>query len=701
MLRACPSQRWLGSILRVVLAAVVATLVFLVGASPAAAAGLKWEAEIVFTLDTDAGRVRQTTTFDVTNTTPNTTKGYVTTRYYYDGVVLTIPNEAVGITVEGDRGGVTFEVGALGPPSDPFKEVSVDFNRNLFYRQTQSIVVGFDLVADLPRSDSAVRVNDAYASFGVYAFGDPESTVVKVIVEDRFDVELEGGNFTSSRADGLVTYTDDSIEDPPNYFVFVTARDDDRLKVNSIEIEDVTVTIKSWPNDRRWERNVTRSVTDGFSVLQQLTGLDWDLEDDLEIIEAFEPNLAGYGGWYIIGSDTIEIGEYASSHLVLHELSHAWFTFDLFGERWINEGLAEAYAEEAVARADLEALSDYERADEPSGSALFSFPLTEWEDLLKGTEGDVRREEYGYNTSSWVITTITDEIGFDQMRDVLAAADQNLTAYRGSVEPETVPAYDGWERLLDLVEELGGSETARELFEKYVITDDVDLDARYNARDGYHALQDAAGDHALPIYIRKPMSDWEFDVAEERIEEAHDVIDHAAKVSEQASSMDLAAPDLLGGTFSTTDSGFDPIHASLDTADEALRAIGAAEDDVAADHPFLTDIGLWGVDLDITVDAIRTDFEEGDFDAVKAGRSTLAEQLDDAANSGRNRAFLGGGGIAALLLLIAFLAFFLNKRRRRRVALVTEGTASIEVHREGDAPDRDEEGAAGPSDEST
>ena len=75
-LRVLPRRRWA---LRLASATVMAAILVVLGsAPPAAAAGLKWSAEIVYTVDPDAGRIRQTTTFGITNDEPSTTSGNVT-----------------------------------------------------------------------------------------------------------------------------------------------------------------------------------------------------------------------------------------------------------------------------------------------------------------------------------------------------------------------------------------------------------------------------------------------------------------------------------------------------------------------------------------------------------------------------------------------------------------------------------------------
>lgn len=634
---------------------------------PALAQDLERESVVRYEVDHEAGRLRITSNIVATNTKPNTRSGNTITQYYFDGLTFSVPNAAVGITASGDRGGVTFEVGQLGPPSDPFKEVTLHFGRNLFYRSRQSIEFAYDIVAPEPRSDDTVRVNDAFAAFPVIVWGDPGRTRVEVVASDGFEIDIwqDGGSaLVPARVEGQIVYALDAIDDPSDFFAFVTMRNDALLRTSQVTVDDRTFDLLAWPDDPSWSYQVSRALTAGSGTLRELIGFDWDLEQNLRFVESFDPTLAGYGGWYITASDTVEIGEWADSHLVIHELSHAWFNTELFGERWITEGLADTYAERTVQDSDLAVNTKIERPETVSTSRLFSFPLNTWDEVLTGAEGDSRREAYGYDASWWVVGSIADEIGFDRMAEVLEAANDSTTAYRGSAEPETVASYDGWKRFLDLVEEIGGSERAEELFSTFVLDQDIDLSERYDARDRYSELVAGADPWALPIYVREPMATWEFATASGRIDEASAAVERRDDVAAAAQAEGLDAPDVAREAFEGTTDGFDELHRVLDDVETAITVVVASEQLVSSDQDLFTRIGLWNRDQPST-SAVRAAFEDGDFERSEAALEEIRNAYDEAASTGRTRTLVGVGTAIVLILGVGVGISVIVVRRRR------------------------------------
>ena len=70
------------------------------------------------------------------------------------------------------------------------------------------------------------------------------------------------------------------------------------------------------------------------------------------MIESNTPYLYGYAGWFEPVNDVIEIGDELDQIVILHELTHRWFNDQMFSTRWINEGLAEELAAQAMAELD-------------------------------------------------------------------------------------------------------------------------------------------------------------------------------------------------------------------------------------------------------------------------------------------------------------------------------------------------------------
>ena len=71
-----------------------------------------------------------------------------------------------------------------------------------------------------------------------------------------------------------------------------------------------------------------------------------------------------------------------------------------------------------------------------------------------------------------MIRRIAEDIGDDGMKAVLAAANSGENPYAGDAGAEKTGADPDWRRFLDLVEEVGDTDTADDLFGRWVVTAD-------------------------------------------------------------------------------------------------------------------------------------------------------------------------------------------------------------------------------------
>ena len=309
--------------------------------------------------------------------------------------------------------------------------------------------------------------------------------------------------------------------------MWVTARNDDGLELKAVDVPDAVINVGSWPGDDEWRDDVVQAVEEGFPVLQNLIGIPWNAGETLAILEALDPNLLGYGGWYVTGEDRIEIGEFVDPHLVLHELSHAWFDGSLFNRRWITEGLAEEFSANG-----RRGNGSWTRPHRPGvsvsgvggGSGRPAAERVGEADSFDDSMED--QEQYGYNASWWVMRRLVEEIGVEGVAAIIEGAHLDLIAYRSTDDPELVDELDDWRRFLDLAEELGGAEAFEATVRKYVATEDqlVLLDERAVARDLYQDLLDASDGWQVPYVVRQEMEAWDFGAAAERIDDALEVL---------------------------------------------------------------------------------------------------------------------------------------------------------------------------------
>ncbi len=655
--------------------AAVAAILLIAVPSAWAEGDLRVESDASYTVDIAESVIHVKVTFTLTNMKEPTSSGGLSYRtvtyYYYDGLQVSVPATARNIAVVewGEPAEMTVET-VQARDIDPYQLVTITLGKILNYEQTQTLVLSFDLPGEGPRSEGQTRVNPAYVSFAAWGWGDSGISAVEISIDRSFyDVALGGPDMDVSYDGGIAVYTQDPVEDTDEWVVYFTARRDSELVIEELTIGDLAIHVRSWPGDDEWANIAHEVVEEGVPELEDLVGLGFDTGRQLEIVEALDPAYAGYAGWYDVSLNRVEIAEHIDAHLLLHEISHVWFNGDLFTGRWIVEGLAESYSWRAVDAAGLETDTELQEPQDPSELGDIALPLNEWDvprDAPPDDEQTQETEEYGYNTSWFVVDALIDEIGTEAMGRVLAAAEADETAYLGEGDPESVGAEDDWRRLLDLVEEIGGSQQAEQLFRDYVVTDDEAqlLDERAEARDAYADLVEAEHDLPTPWLIREPMNEWDFDQATDLIEEGAEVVQTRNAIVALAEELGLDDPDSLEQAYEGATDGFDDAAELADRQLEAIEAVDQATDAVQADRDFFDWAGLIGANPNRELDEARAAFEADDVDLTLAEAAQVVELIDDAESAGRVRVAWAGGGLGFLLL--AGTGAFLWIRHRRR-----------------------------------
>lgn len=657
--------------LSVVLAALV-----LVPAAAFSSEGLHVGAVSTYEVFPEDSTVSVVVVVDVTNATPNTTKGNFRTRYFYEGFSMPIPLEAENVVaLDGDR---ETSVSLEDSEDGSFQVAFVRFRSNLFYNRSRSVTVTYDIPGGLPRSEDVTRINGAFVALPLYAFGDPENAEVRLLGLEDFEITLDGNHLREETDDdGRLVWVDRNIVNPPEWFVWVNALNDEGLVIADDQFANQDVRIRSWPGDDEWYESVSDTLEQGLPALMDVIGLGWPVDDTLVVTEAIAPNLFGFGGWYFVDEDEIEIGESVDRAVVLHEASHAWFNGTLFTERWIDEGLAEETSSIVL----REVFEEREFPQAISRLDSNAVNLNAWKTPTVRTEQSDAREEYGYNASWSVIHDISGEIGSDAFLEVLRYADSDRIAYVGRPDAETWDDPDDWRRLLDLFEEVGGSESASGIFADFVVTtaEASTLEARSEARTLYAEFQETTG--RQPAYpIRKSMSDWVFDDAVARMDEGLAVYSSEQALIKRASEIGLSTMDVFSLDFEMTRGSFSAVSASIKQYEAALDALAEAEAKVAEDRTQTVQVGLWRTtDPAIHIDAARAAYERGDIAAVPIHAALARQQLADAAVVGQQRigyAWAGGGFIA--LVSVVFIIRVTVKRRKRKNERLPAGGATTD-----------------------
>lgn len=658
--------------IRFALAAVIAITL---GVSPLAvqpalaAEPLRTEADATYTLDPEAGRVHVEIDVTQTNMKPDT----AAVTYYYDSFGFALQPEARNIRVSGGSASRIETTKRRG-----FIEAVVHLGRALFHRQSTSFTIRYDLVGGAPRSSSTIRVGRAFATFGVWAWGDPGRSYVEVRTPTGFVAEVDGGPLKTTTTP-TVQFLFAEPEDPDRFYAIVRTENRAAYTEDRISFDGgIELVVQAWPEDEAWGETVAATLRAGAPELLELIGLDWPVSHDLRVLERYTPSLEGYAGVFLTREERIEVGEDLDPDVIVHELSHAWFNEDLFTERWIYEGLAQEYA-----RRTLEAIgsTDGRIAEEPNLEDPGFADLAYWTHprVIRDQVTD-DTEQFGYQASYWVIHQIVEAAGVNRMREAFTSAAANLTAYPGDGAPDTVLPNDGWMRLLDLTQPIEAPDSAAvdRVLRDFVLASfaEEQLADRGDAREAYRDLLEAGDGWLPPWYVRRPMGDWQFDAATERIAAATTVLELRDEVAVAAGSLELDPGDALERAYEGAQDGLDGPTTIAQDQLEALAALADARAKVDAAPDLVAAIGLLGETPRAPYEAARTAFEAGELDEAARLAGVAAVLIAGASAVGQARIIAAVAGTLVVLLLLLAFVLLRRRRQRRRLALAPGASAA-------------------------
>ena len=647
--------------------------------------GSQASATTTYVIDPGRRLVHAHVVLKVKNTKPNLETTYSTIRYYYSAWSIAVQDEARDVHAS--------RKGAAAPVSvrqkSGYKLVVVTLSPALFYGQTATLDIDFDLPDGGARSASQVRVGAAFATFVAFAFGDDRATV-RVEVPAGYDVTTSGDAILSQKdTSGTVLTTDGSVDDVTWYAV-ITADRPAGLGLQTLELpidgQDRTVEVRAWPEDETWAANVAAELSTGLPELGGLIGLAWPVKGPLEVQEAYTPLLGGYAGFYIQNGagplDLIRVTEDPDAFVVFHEASHAWFNAELLDGRWINEGLADQYA----SLAQVASGGPPSAPDVSDRHALVAFPLNAWPP--PGRIDDKRadeREQYGYATSWTIVRALFDELGAADMREVLAAASGDEIAYLGRPPAESQPQGSGpsdWRYFLDLLQQRGDSGSAAGLFEKWVVTDAQrpTLTAHEQLRQAYVELLSRGSGWLPGLAIRGDLAAWHLDEAQALIDEAGHVLDLRGQIGTLESALGVADGGALKGNYEGAATSYDDTLAVAADELATLQALQWADASEAGPRDVLATIGLWGADPAADLAAAKDAYRTGDRPRARQRAAAVEALLAGADDAGTRRAAAGAAGVDAVV--IAGLGIVWLRRRRREA---TVATAVLPEHAEAPA----------------
>ncbi len=612
-----------------------------------------------FRVEPASGVVRVAMEMNVTNLVPTSYGPFDVRRTYIPAVPVPVLAEATGFSATDLVTGAPLAVSTEATDIPEIALAVVDLETDVYFRGSAAIRLTFDLPGQAPRSTGLTRVNPAFASLTPIIYGDTGMVDLEIVVPAGFEVEIVGSALKRSERDGDVVFSATGT-DQLDFFTTLVLRDDEGLTTAVVDAGGHEVLVRAWPGDAEWAQFVSHLASASVPVLADLTGRPWPAGDRLQITETVAPYLYGYAGWYNSDDDGIEVGDELNAEVVVHEISHVWFNDEWFTERWIGEAFAQEYTSRALpVMGEAPVSPEPVSLDDPG-----RLRLADWSDPALLDELSEAQESYGYNASWAVLRSVTDEVGVEGLVDVLAAIDGGTIAYRGEAEPERGDGRTDWRRLLDLFQEVGGSQTAEVAFAEHVVPEAElgRLAERAAARAAYVELSAAAPGWSAPLAVREDLAGWEFALAADSVAAAYEV---------------LAASEALAAVVTPLGLELTGLETSYESADDAaeLRALpGAyraiAQDIAAVERAAAVSAGVWrgigllGTGVDDEIDAAGGAFERGDLHGAAASVAAAERALGAAGLEGQRRV---AGLMSAVLALVTGRRSWSALRGRRAV----------------------------------
>ncbi|NHA67151.1 hypothetical protein [Phycicoccus flavus] len=639
-----------------VLAAGLTAAGALVAAAPAQGVeGLEVTAVSRYEYDAPARAVHATMTLDLRNVSPTTERDGGVLQYYYDAYAVPVPRSSTEVRARSGDQDLSVSTSGTDDPSIALARISFP---DLTYAQTRRIVLTFDITGESPRSADQTRMGPGYATFVVYGPGDPGRNRVEVVAPTDLTFTSTTDGFDGGTGGPTSTYTATANTFEGGLWAVVSLRDPEQSRERLVDVEDLSLILESFPDDRQWSSFVADRVTTGLPVLERLVDSPWPGELQ-RIREDAAPSLRGYDGWYDPTGEEIVVGEQLDADLIYHELSHAWLSGDRFDERWLYEGLAQVVADRTVAATG--GTPDEQRPVSPTDEG--AVPLNAWDGGAGTRAAEV--DAYAYPASHRVMTELLAGLDDDELGAVVGAGVRGERAYDppGTVTPSA--GRTSWTDWLDLVQTRGGQEEAPEVFATWVLTDEQrgSLEARARERTGYAAVDRGDGPWLPPEGLRDALTSWDFDRARAVRREVSGLADDVRALQRAAEATGLRVPPSVRRSYerASLEDDYTALASTLPAAAGALQSVAAARDLAAADPDPFTALGAHLLDVDARAAEAVSLLDDGQVAQAQAAADEVA---------GRSGWMLPLGlglplGAVLVLLGVVWLVVVLVRRRVR------------------------------------
>jgi hypothetical protein len=503
-------------------------------------------------------------------------------------------------------------------------------------------------------------------AFPVWAFGtqDEPGGSVDVELPPGYAPEIQGFSMSQSQMpDGGVRLTA-RPDDPLAFFAYLSAERPGAFSNHAITLSldetQARFLVRAWEDDPAWDQEVARLLRRGLPALESLIGVEYPVGLRVSVEEAATSRLGEYAGVYNRLTGVIRVRYDADAFVTLHEAAHLWFNDQLFQDRWIGEAWAEFYGVTAGQRIGASG-AIFDLTDDLLDARI---PLNDWGEI--GVES-LQVEDFAYAATYGLARRIAHRAELAGLRDVWRAAEAKEMAYQPMHASATAtsaarPEVEGWQRLLDLLEERT-DESFTDLWQDWVVNDPEQrqLAARQAARHEYAEALAAAEDWELPAAIRGDLEAWQFKEANDALADAEDVLDDRDLIEASAADLQLTPPDTLRAEFE----GNGGLQAAAEEADaerSALRLLTSATAQLEGEPALVEAIGLLGTNPELDLAAARDAFEAGQLDEARLAAARATEVRQDADDTGRFRVLAAGGAILLFDLLV--MGMLVGRRRR-------------------------------------
>jgi hypothetical protein len=657
---------WRGAIAALMAAGALCVPLTSPATAMAAGPGLTYVSTSTWTADPSAGRVRVAAEVTATSHTVDQS----VRSYYFPSMQLTLPASTQSFSATA-ADGRSLAVSIL---SNTVYGVVLDvaFEQRLYSGQTETFSLNFDLVDSGSSTDRDLRIDRDLMSFPVAAFGSQGTagSSVTVAFPAGFTVQQDFGEFTRKNdGSNRVVFVSGPVPDSTALNAWFTAA---RPVPAGDFLERVTavgrlqVTLQYWKDDPAWADQVERTLQAGYPLLTQMIGLGDVTNAAITIQEASSQSIVGFSGQYDQSTGEVEVSYLADPFVLLHEIAHLWFNGNLATDRWIDEGFASYYAEQAVIQLGLPDHSP-QLTDRLKPARA---PLNDW---VGPDEPDSLTTSYMYGASIEMAKETAALAGLDGLRRVWADIRSGETPYeaaRGPAVNSLLGHGVDWQGLLDYLEQATGK-SFEPIWRQWVVdpSQASDLALRAQARADYAGAIVSAGTWSLPTEIRQAMESWQFTRAEDLIVDAQTVLAESRQIALLAPAEGGIPPTALRKAFE----GNSVAAASLEAQNElaALGAMVGARQGQLESQGAARVVGLFGADPAADLTAARKAFSQGDMAKAKSLADSARSAWEGANGSGQAR-ILGASAVAVALLLL-LLALIVSPRRA--VAVVSNSPA--------------------------